>query len=530
MADDQQDSKGQAVNSENNPVAALSSEVQGVASVWDFGWRAGLQVTQAIGGIVANRRDRKSLGQAQRSNLGQWVDLACPDGRLTKRPVLKADKFRDYMVETDGRFKPGGPCLAQAEWAHFVHALGIDPARNILAWRSPRRTSSNSESLTSCLEIDGEVLCHIINLFGEKSLRRGVLNSISQSEKQGSLATSFAQISWDTATRPISTSFQLADDESIWADRMPFGSVGEIMDQGTVITKHYFNAIYEYNGCSDSEYGWPDPTRPIKERLCDLILNITKVEGLPMTDMVAGYEFSERFNRVGNDLATGISQSFEQFAVANQLPEFSGVPGAERLVTRYAEYAKRWRNRKQPVLLTQRWLDEANRIWRRATSGDGSDSRFLDDIYHAIEGNSLIEGHVKETIRIETSSGIKFETKVTSRADLTKQIVRKGFLFEGDSGYQIFLRRGQLRRISSKSWSPEDAWAREAVDEVLESYQEAKQNTDDAWKRDLYAARHEIRWLIFSSGRIVCDADHVRYLYFRPDSALWETTCQLVCK
>src|ERR1700677_1831123 len=109
MADAQQDSQGQAVNSENNPVAALSSEVQGVASVWDFGWRAGLQVTQAIGGIVANRRDRKSLGQAQRSNLGQWVDLACPDGRLTKRPVLKADKFRDYMVETDGRFKPVGP-------------------------------------------------------------------------------------------------------------------------------------------------------------------------------------------------------------------------------------------------------------------------------------------------------------------------------------------------------------------------------------------------------------------------------------
>jgi hypothetical protein len=101
------------------------------------------------------------------------------------------------MVEMDGKFKPGEVCTAQADWVQFIHTLGISPSNNLLTWKSPQVNSTGSIGSVNVapeFEIDGEVLCHILNLFGERDMKGSASKKIRATDVQDSATTCFARI------------------------------------------------------------------------------------------------------------------------------------------------------------------------------------------------------------------------------------------------------------------------------------------------------------------------------------------------
>ena len=444
MADPRQNVQEGDANAEAGP--GWGTEVQGVASAYDFLWRAGTQITQAVGSTVSARRDRKSLVEAQKSYLGPWTDLAFYDENRNKRPVLKADRFRKYLEETDGKLKPSDTCLARAEWARFVHALGIEPQKAVLTWKSPASSFLRRSGPVTTIETDGEVLCHIANLFGELPDRYGTIVIDKNLHNLASVNVSFAwiYIMWESLTEPPSCAFRLDDDELICKSRVPFGLVSDLMEPNTLILKHYYNAMYSIHGSSDSEYAWSDPSRPLYERIQDLHLIWTKLEGLgPNSDPYSFYEYmEEKRKKPEAGMIQKPPRTFEQHLEEDVFSNFTGGNGKQRLSRLYSQYVKRWEGQKQCAILTWRWLKQADRVWRRATSGDGQDARFLEDVYHTIHTSSEIQEKVKQSAEEEEREAAEQgrdprSPEFTIRGVMSK--VRAGFLFNEDAGFSIKL-------------------------------------------------------------------------------------------
>jgi hypothetical protein len=530
MADPRQNVQGDP-NAEAG--SGLGTEIQGVASAYDFLWRAGTQITQAVGNTVSARRDRKSFVQAQKSYLGPWTDLAFYDENRNKRPVLKADRFRKYLEETDGKLKPNGPCLARAEWAQFVHALGIEPQKAVLTWKSPAPSSLGPPGPVTTIETDGEVLCHIVNLFGELPDNWGTIVIDASLHKLASVNVSFACITWTSLMESLSCTFRLDDDDQICKSRVPLGLVSELMEPNTLILKHYYNAMYSIHGSSDSEYACSDPSRPLYERIQDLHLIWTKLEELGSnSNPYSFYEYMEEERKAPRPgMIQKPPRTFEQHLEEDVFPQFAGGNGKERLSRLYCQYLKRAKGRTQCAILTWRWLKQANRVWRRATSGDGQDARFLEDVYHAIHTSSEIQEKVKQSAEEEERAAAEQgreprSPEFTIRGVMSK--LRAGFLFNEDAGFciKILIRRGP-RASPDRRPNLHEYWAARLVQEVLESYGTDVKHSQDSWKQELYAARSEVFYLWGSSKVLNCKGNYVRFLHFNPDSALWNKVCQL---
>ena len=490
-----------------------------------------------MGNTVSARRDRKSLVQAQKSYFGPWTDLAFYDENRNKRPVLKADRFRKYLEETDGKLKPSGPCLARAEWAQFVHALGIEPQKAVLTWKSPAPSSPGPSGPVIAMETDGEVLCHIVNLFGELPGYYGTILIDKSTQNLDSVNVSFACIMWESLAEPLSCTFRLDDDELICKNRVPFGLVSELMEPNTLILKHYYNAMYSSHGSSDSEYAWSDPSRPLYERIQDLHLIWTKLEILGSnSDPYRFYKYMEEERKKPEaGMIQKPPRTFEQHLEEDVFSQFTGGNGKQRLSRLYSQYLKRWEGQKQCAILTWRWLKQADRVWRRATSGDGRDARFLEDVYHAIHTSSEIQEKAKQSAE-EAERKAAEQGREPRSPEFTIQgvmwEVRAGFLFNEDAGFCIKIliqpeRRGPPISPEYTRANLHEYWAERLVQEVLESYGTDVKHSQDPWKQELYAARSEVFYLWGRSKVLNCNGDFVRFLHFNPDSALWNKVCQL---
>ncbi|KAL7928740.1 hypothetical protein V8C35DRAFT_317413 [Trichoderma chlorosporum] len=99
-----------------------------------------------------------------KADLGEWIEMVKRDGRWYL-PVLRMGGFRKHLEEKDGCFTPCETCHATYGWAKMLHALDISPSSSILEWND---TPAGYDPLTQgpiSLQVDGSVLCDIINIY-----------------------------------------------------------------------------------------------------------------------------------------------------------------------------------------------------------------------------------------------------------------------------------------------------------------------------------------------------------------------------
>jgi hypothetical protein len=213
---------------------------------------------------------RRSAAQTLEEHLGPWSEEARGLKDQRRTPVLKAQKFEDYLLSETGQFRPQGQCTANASWAHFLHALGIVPGKDIVDWKPLQEGWRRTNEDRIEMEVDGEVICHIINLYREAKFVWGRPRLFTRVE--GTASLSFGEL---TFTDKAHVHFSPGILETIDSVRMPFGSVGAKMEP-TLLMAAYYNAIQL--GTSKPELVWPDATRPLAERAEKLVSNLKKVE------------------------------------------------------------------------------------------------------------------------------------------------------------------------------------------------------------------------------------------------------------
>ncbi|KIW50174.1 hypothetical protein PV05_11788 [Exophiala xenobiotica] len=306
-----------------------------------------LLVDRWVGKPIASLAKSRSDAQVLKESLGEWATEAYDAQRRLMIPVLRKDAFIKHLLDTDGKITPSVPCTATAPWAHFLCALNIRPGMGITQWKpagQALRLDNGSPRLH--LEVDGEVLCHVINFYildtysaGELISRYdvGPVQAITCKLQFGTLRFLKTESTDSNPISEVKAEFEAGTFADLASRREPFAVPNETARfEGGTVYAHYQNALN--HGVSNTQAKFP-PNASLTTRLAALLANAN----------------------IG-----------------------------------------RAATRSEPLLLTHDWLHEANRIRRRVLSQGGQDTSFLDDLVSAVDGHGfkyLDPASVKDSLR-----------------------------------------------------------------------------------------------------------------------------------
>lgn len=435
--------------------------------------------------FLKDRADRK-VGAATKRRLqkymGPWYAVLMEEDKLERQPVLKVEAFREWMFKNDGAFQPSGKCDATADWAILLYALNIGPDTQVQYNKSGRMvtesvvsykpigTARNTASTSSgLLEIPGEVACHILNLFGEVSLKGEWCDAY----------TLFGLFGWaETTSKDGISNFKFAqsDIESVGCARQPFGMLGELMEPGTRVALYFqtIDRIYNlYASCG--ALMWPDPKKPLSVRLKALRNNFLYVEDWQ--------DYHDPVYRA----------EMEKYWQATALTAGNVAPKPDP--------PKAPRECNTALVLSEQWLKEADRVLRRATTNGGEGRVFLEDIYQTLAAYSTDPRHEE-----------------------AKVIVRNRCVFDQDMGFRFEILEDSDYNLSNK-YVFSDPLVRELIHSTILGYKDSK----DPWKSQIYAAEEDMEWLMRHDREVKFDPRlvHVIPMTTCPGSTLWTSTVYL---
>jgi hypothetical protein len=136
-------------------------------------------VEKPITTIYQNRSKTNDI----RRSVGHWEKEAYDHNKQCKMPVLNLKKFEEYVGERDGILTPDGKCTATASWAHLLHALGIGPRMGVVGWKPAVDGALTLQTGGVEMEMEGAVLCHIVNLYHRRESTIENLEGLDTVEK-----------------------------------------------------------------------------------------------------------------------------------------------------------------------------------------------------------------------------------------------------------------------------------------------------------------------------------------------------------
>lgn len=190
------------------------------------------------------------------------------------------------------------------------------------------------------MEIEGPVMCHIINLFStpldpDPSARQFAERLPNQRQTMH-CNFPFGELAWTTHDKQLYAYFTPGPEGDLKLAKQPFGCNGEFIHPGTFMAS-YWNALH--HGVSDQDYQLADPKTALPERMA-------------------------------------------------------------RLITCWKRLRRRF-NAKQTLLISYDWFENAARVKRRVLAQGGEDHSFYDDICTAIDTRPGTDPYQKDVMKLE---------------------------------------------------------------------------------------------------------------------------------
>jgi hypothetical protein len=231
--------------------------------------------------FLRDRADRKVNADTKRRlqrYMGEWYDYLMVDDKLTWRPVLKSTAFEAHLFDNNVILQPQGACIATTDWAVFLYALAIKPTTKavyiergkrieevVVSYKPFELEVSHSSDVRGFLEVPGECLCHIMNLY--------------RTSEADVYQTSFGRVVRLTSNggRTYNVRYEQTDRASLAKVRMPRG-MGRSSSDRLTFMPNYLTTIFGRHGVSEGALGLPDPSKPLSERILALKDAIIKIE------------------------------------------------------------------------------------------------------------------------------------------------------------------------------------------------------------------------------------------------------------
>lgn len=152
------------LNSPDNMATPTDPYQAGLANTkgtWELFKEIVADVYPSIASAAANRKAIKSLND----KIGEWAKEAKDGDGRWQQPILTRDALKAHLILSKGRPNPTGKCEASFDWAKLLYALNIRPGDGTLEWGLPSNDNDPATTGTISLDIEGEALCDIINLY-----------------------------------------------------------------------------------------------------------------------------------------------------------------------------------------------------------------------------------------------------------------------------------------------------------------------------------------------------------------------------
>jgi len=274
--------------------------------------------------------------QELKRSFGHWQGEAIDGDNHCRIPVLRLKEFEKYLVDTDGRLsaqpktdhrlspaakspdfkntfrkswglpwspntspKPDQAPTARACWAYLLRALGIHPGEGIVGWRPSTDGFINTQNGGIEMEIDGALLCHIMNLYSvpvdPAPYLREIAEQVPSCTDQKFCRFSFGTLAWEKANGQIHAHFEPGLEMELNAEKAPLGDVGSLLEPNTWIAT-YFSALM--HGISDTDLQLAHTMAPLTERVRNFLYCFNKLKTEPWKPRVISHGWFERAARV----------------------------------------------------------------------------------------------------------------------------------------------------------------------------------------------------------------------------------------
>lgn len=412
-------------------------------------------IVELVGRPLSSIWRKQSTAQAFKQKLGEWADEAIDDKGRWLQPVLRTRAFEGHLVRENGYFQPTGRCESSFAWAQLLFALNIRPKGGVLAWRLPPREIDPAVSSDISLEVDGEVMCHIINLY--RLYNDGAPQDFSR-DILGHCCFPFGRLSLDQSGNKFVATFVPGTNDDLSSQRVPF-SYYEPFLAGThlrfeeeTLVANYFNAIHHQISDSAAIRDLPDPKDPMKKRAKYFVWSMEMLRSKHECD-----------------------DSCEKLCIKRYNPDHVCVDSCENLCFRRGEID--W---SRPKLVTRTWVEEASRIKRRVTTNGGEDKGLVDYIIASLHDRPDFARKVEDYVRAlynesdwEPSVGEQLRELSMFSGDQVR-IYWSGRSISESDDYVLSLAMAELPSIiESLAEKPRGSWLHELSDmvpEVLEMF------------------------------------------------------------
>ncbi|KAI0861341.1 hypothetical protein F4860DRAFT_177377 [Xylaria cubensis] len=335
---------------------------------------------------------RRNANIALRKGLGEWAEEAFDEYNHCRQPLLREDPFVTHLIEKQASFCPSGSCKATFAWAKLLYALDIRPGSNIIEWQPVGTEPEKSGTVE--LELEGPVLCHIVNLYQiydhphsdplqnfPSTLSQGVMWQFPfgvlaiNPEPNGSQGSNPRW--WIATFRPF-------PDEALSAPRQPFLARGQPLPfEGNSIAIKYVSTA-KNSTYSDGVLELPHPMDTIRTRCLSLCKCLDTL--MPEIDL----SISNR------------RESCEEDA------------------------------QRKPYLVTPTWIEQANRIKRRVTTKGGVYDGLAKLMVEILSQKPDVVEEIIDTMRITKCSDEDWEEAVRREVRRLSFYKDDTFMFDWD--------------------------------------------------------------------------------------------------
>jgi hypothetical protein len=262
--------------------------------------------------------------QALKRSLGIWQKEAYEHGEL-HIPQLCQEKFETYLNQHVGILQATGEYQAGASWGYLLYGLGVHPGMRTIKWRPVLSESIFTQNGGIEMEMDGAVLCHILNLYRTEidwNSFRSSSYSYQKIEELGQCRLSFGTLAWAENGDHVHARFEPGSLTTLREQKQPFAAVGRRMEPYTHMIA-YFNALQ--HGVSDPSFHLPHHSAPLPDRSRQLVRFFDWLENVQRfhsnskslecpTPLLISYEWIAQASRVKRRLLArgGHDQSFYQ--------------------------------------------------------------------------------------------------------------------------------------------------------------------------------------------------------------------------
>lgn len=364
-------------------------------------------VSQPIANYLSDVASRAEF----RRRLGDWASEAIDkDGRWLQ-PVLRTAALRDHLIQESACPLPPGRCTSSYGWAQLLYALNICPGMDIVSWRLPTKPLQPGTNEIS-LVIDGEALCHIINLF--RSYDNPTPLNFSYNRMAGAASSRTRDVVDPHLRRGYNSCI------------FPFGTLQVDRQWSSQPRDMKIRATFE----PGSQQDLSRKKVPFAEHYSDGEVLRMKFEVPPAVFMAKYFAGMKNLTPITDDRSIGLVPS-HQAPLSERAQYFLK---SIQLLSSYDD-ERRKIDLSKPRLITYQWLESIARIKRHVTT-DGGENRWL--LEHLVR---LVLQHPELIALAETFPGQQLATPVES-------ILRRLFLFTHD---HISIRQLDLMSASSEA-------------------------------------------------------------------------------